>query len=155
MKEATHLIAREVVACGRWRWLPGMLTLSGLRVVSVDDDGYAIGVRGYESAREVELDDLPDLRDPATLGCVLALAREAYRCASLTTVAYIEKQRVEWRIDAEDCAREDIEVICNLHGFASEAQALVIALAERGESEVLVAALEAAGTQERGEEDGA
>ena len=131
-------LARELVACGRWRWLPGMLTLSGLRVVQVDDDGYALGASAWlaPSIAAVGLRDLPDLRDPGTLGCVLALLREAYCCASLTPVAYIEGQRVEWRIDAEDCAREDIDTICNLHGFASEAQALVIALAERGESEL-------------------
>ena len=80
-------LARRAVACKRWRWMPGMLSDKGLRVTRCkelrvtrcDDDGYVVGY--YENLSyiaECVPDSLPDLSDPATLGCLLALVREAW-----------------------------------------------------------------------------
>ena len=55
-------LGRRAVACSHWRWLPGMLTDVGERVT--DPDICYLGT-------------FPDLSDPATLGCLLALVREA------------------------------------------------------------------------------
>lgn len=74
-------VAQRAVACKWWRRLPGM------RFVSVDAPG--------EAVRGVDADEcpsnglaafqwipgptsLPDLDDPATRGCLLALVREAW-----------------------------------------------------------------------------
>ena len=74
MNDQTDL-ARRAVACQRWRWMPGMLAvewaapgmgLTGGRPMRVDADWQEVGVY------------LPDLTDPATLGCLLALVREAW-----------------------------------------------------------------------------
>jgi len=56
-------LARRAVACRGWRWMPGMILTSGLRL-------------RYE-AHAFSPDEIPDLTDPATLGCLLALVREA------------------------------------------------------------------------------
>jgi hypothetical protein len=71
-------IAKRAVACKGWRWMPGMLTMDGRRVVGVDGDvlvlHYADEHKCYQRWTE---DAEPDLGDPATLGCLLALVREA------------------------------------------------------------------------------
>ena len=72
-------LARRAVACKRWRWMPGMLSAKGLRVHRRDDDGYVVGYyANHEYIAECVPGTLPDLSDPATLGCLLALVREAW-----------------------------------------------------------------------------
>ena len=57
-------LARRLVACPRWRWLPGMCF--------VDDTGSIWRVQTLWHAAHVHSDRLPDLTDPATAGCLLA-----------------------------------------------------------------------------------
>jgi hypothetical protein len=77
--EQIEELARRAVACNRWRWMPGMLSDKGLRVTRCDDDGYVVGY--YENLSyiaECVSGSTPDLSDPATLGCLLALVRESW-----------------------------------------------------------------------------
>lgn len=67
-------LGKRAVACRRWRWLGGTL-----RIVPAPHEGatgYAIRVpdHGYLQTQG----EYPDLSDPATLGCLLALVREAW-----------------------------------------------------------------------------
>lgn len=66
-------LGRRAKACKGWRWMPGMLLLGRMhpnRVVIVEDDwlslddlmGSGLGVHPKEA--------IPDLDDPATLGCI-------------------------------------------------------------------------------------
>lgn len=82
-----HDLARRAVKCKGWRWMPGMLTEGDNRVISVDDEAtcwaesndylrYSLDEPAW--VREKFAAELPDLDDPATKGCLLALVREAY-----------------------------------------------------------------------------
>lgn len=71
MTEEQIALARRAVACKGWRWMPGMLhgTVAGgeLRVC----------YRAGDLTLYLDADRVPDLTDPATMGCLLALVREA------------------------------------------------------------------------------
>ena len=75
-------LGRRAVACKGWRWMPGMLTDDGQRVLHADGGSMFAGVGsghdadGYGPFESRNM--LPDFRDPATLGCLLALVREAW-----------------------------------------------------------------------------
>jgi hypothetical protein len=137
-------LARRAVACKGWRWMPGMLALFldededppvwvRERVQWVESPRSFWPVRSGRPVRATVY--LPDLTDPATLGCLLALVREAWPTNS-----------------AGDCATDAITaevafadgamvwtVICIHDGGAIED------LSEAPtEAEALVAALEAA-----------
>jgi len=67
-------LARRAVACKGWRWMPGMLTATGYRVCD-----------SYRTWPHLQRGDtlrsglhFPDLTDPATLGALLSLVREAW-----------------------------------------------------------------------------
>jgi hypothetical protein len=70
---------RYLTAGGRWR--SGMLSLGGIRITVIDL--YPIGVvsnlhRARQQMTATREDDVPDLRDAATRGCVLEEVREAW-----------------------------------------------------------------------------
>jgi len=88
--ELTNL-ARRAVACKGWRWMPGMMRLRDTppnmrdflkregRVPDSEDNWL------YQDWRV-----LPDLTDPATVGCLLMLVREVWkdRCACVLSIDY-------------------------------------------------------------------
>lgn len=140
-------LARRATQAAGWRFVPGMATLDGLRVVAVGDEGTAwtldvMADPGFTMGR-VPADALPDLADPATIGCVLALVRERY------PDAYAAREgRSWWAHDAEGtplCAfpgayetRQRGESCCvggpchRPAAGATEAEALVLALEAAG-----------------------
>jgi hypothetical protein len=68
----------RAVACKGWRWMPGM------RWWTDDDRGRLDDFQPEYMGRPP--DALPDLTDPATLGCLLALVREAWGDPTLHVV---------------------------------------------------------------------
>ena len=130
MTEEQIALARRAVACKGWRWMAGMATNSKFRRV-VDacpvervpccaEEGAT-----YDDCHAVWLehaDLLPDLTDPATLGCLLALVREAHGAPFLQVSVSISRE----------------------HGYRFECSPRHRGAWVESEEEALVAALEAA-----------
>jgi len=76
MTEEQIALARRAVACKGWVWMPGMADHWGQRL----REGHWVDPAAA----------LPDLTDPATLGCLLALVREAWadECACVLPIDY-------------------------------------------------------------------
>lgn len=72
-------LGRRAVACKHWRWMEGMqVEPLRFRVVWLTED--MIGESDQTSYFWKNVPDIfPDLSDPATLGCLLALVREAWK----------------------------------------------------------------------------
>lgn len=64
-------LARRAVACKRWKWMPGMRYLVGSTSGRLTDNQ-------CKGKLPLVADAIPDLRDPATLGCLLWLVRHAW-----------------------------------------------------------------------------
>jgi hypothetical protein len=82
-------LARRVVACKHWRWMAGMLAAqrgSSSRVVSVDDDRVWLAGPVWCPSEP----GLPDLDDPATLGCLLRIVRDAYGQRGISLFTYFD-----------------------------------------------------------------
>lgn len=146
-----HDLARRAVACRYWRWAPGMLSrcdtdtrraayrwLVGLDtrhygLVCVVQDKHRRPCRSVATLQPGP-DDLPDLADPATLGCLLALVREAWRC-------HVHLRR--WASPAPDMSGRDRSTWEPVDGLGRRLVAGPRVLCDT-EAEALVAALEAA-----------
>ena len=111
-------LAKRLVACKGWRWMPGMLAIVPRMTV------------GVRLSTGDELDEalvpLPDLTDPATLGCVLQLVRDAWGDHTIVVDNDLMKGH-----ERHDCGAHPWWVaVTSLHHYAghSEVEALVCAL---------------------------
>ena len=123
--EALEALARRAVACRGWRWMPGMLIAdngAGVRFLWEDDrylHGMAAEASGLWMRMNKDRERLPDLTDPATLGCLLALVREAWSQPSATTLAHHGR----WYV-----VHADVDASSWLAAWPTEAEALIAAL---------------------------
>lgn len=87
--EKFEQLGRRAVACKHWRWMPGMMTCGGWRVIAISE-GRSVCAKYDFVVISPEHDAIPDLRDPATVGCLLDLVREAHDNRELVTAKYHE-----------------------------------------------------------------
>ena len=96
MSKQTSLeeLGRRAVACKHWRWMPGML-VGGWVIDGACPHQWANGNPWRQERNNIIIlpDELPDLSDPATLGCLLHLVREAWEEATV----YVEHDKCRRR----------------------------------------------------------
>lgn len=131
MTEEQIALAKRAVACNGWRFMGGMLVSDAIGKQRIYDD---VAGEPYWSTDGW----LPDLTDPATQGCLLALVREALNVPT----AHVLPSFGAWYIerDAQD-GSEDSEWL-HVDGVWGCGSAAIIEA--KAEAEALVAALEAA-----------
>jgi hypothetical protein len=151
MTDEQKALSRRAVACKGWRWVPGMAAQAVLADGAVEPVvGIVVGFMDVLPsvwwpdllARRVHHPTehlIPDLTDPATLGCLLALVREAWRCPTVyvrqSTTRRASDSVIAWEVcdlylDAEACRALGVprEGSVGSWGHFSEAEALVFAL---------------------------
>ena len=136
MNEGEALVlGRRAKRCARWRWCAGMLWWT--EPSGAPDDGGDYG-RKQDDYDRVPAGAIPDLEDRATQGCLLALVRDAWPTAPATTSRHGLWSKKRGHYHAWTCSYCTGSDWRQAHGET--------------EAEALVAALEAAGARERGEE---
>ena len=109
-------LAKRAVACPKWRWIEGMK--------SVPPEGWAseVNLRDPESLKKIAYlpHCLPDLSDPATIGCVLSLVREARRDLAYYPTPLSRDNGVDWAVERPSRERQTL--------YSSEVEALIVAL---------------------------
>ena len=99
MDAAIKTLAQQAIKCKGWRWMPGMLSTCGRRISWVSGAAlYQIGglrdgdTRARPDNGPLFHNALPDFDDPATVGCLLALVREAHEDPCVYVAPCAEKR---------------------------------------------------------------
>ena len=124
-------LAKRAVACRHWRWMPGMRAVGRRRMPAA-----WFRVEEYTHMVGEWRDAVPDLTDAATVGCLLALVREACKDPTIGAVQAGDHQTTV----------AGLTIPSRSHWLVMRAGAVGLDVHKHGdtEAEALVAALEAA-----------
>jgi hypothetical protein len=111
-----------------WRWMPGMHDMWGRCAVS-DASGGVQWVNPYNPADQHEPHHLPDLTDPATIGCIVQLVADAHGC-NLNDVSVVRTTGGVWSVWIHTSDTASHRVATHL---PSRVEALAMALQNGGE----------------------
>ena len=127
MNAELQALGQRAVDCKHWRYRIGMVLTDGTVVVRVAANGQPIVSGGISRGGCALSETLPDLSDPATVGAVLGLVRDAWGDP------YLHCQYVLAELGQPDCWLALTDCGIGSRDFAA-----------RTEAEALIAALEAA-----------
>jgi hypothetical protein len=142
MNDAVISLARRVIKCRDWKWMSGMLAHRAgdpsanydsfaklflgrsYRVHFLGEDGF---VRCWmECFRASDVAYVPDLTDPATVGCLLTLVRQVWGPHASVVANGFEAENTVWSVHCGHMT--DMDYGHEVSTGASEAEALVSAL---------------------------
>ena len=124
-KATLEEVARRAVACKGWKWMVGM----SVAVPDTLDGGEGGYYRIYIASHVPEADAYPNFSDPATMGCLLHIVREAWNVPDLSAIRSAFKDgSVVWSFCLTQECREQLGLADGYLGGATEAEALVAAL---------------------------
>lgn len=108
-------LAQRLTEHHAFQWMPGMLAWRDdcppVRVTHIEDAGNALQEHRWR----------PDLSDPATVGCLLVLAREVYNDRGVFVRPRGSKMRPDWVV----MLGETSDVVC---AAPTEGEALALAI---------------------------
>ena len=127
-------LGRRAVACKMWRWMPGMLAVhhqdygnNGLdgRVIEIDDKEGPMWIGWGDLYLPLFEGSWPDLRDPATVGCLLYRVRDVWPAATTNWANFLDEDR---KIVSRWAVHKGLGHDAGLYLYSTEAAALVAAL---------------------------
>ena len=106
-RRAFRNLGVRAISLTGWRWMPGMRTLDGNIVVRCTEEGLPIimttrEIQSFGTTMQLEvLTGIanPDLRDPATVGCLLRIVRNIIGEPCWSPHGLIERGEVLWLAD--------------------------------------------------------
>lgn len=105
--------AKKIITLKSWEWLPGMLGVRYCESGKLDYLKPEVRIQGHRDVEYAKTSEvIPDLTDPATLGCLLCLVRKASRDPRAYLCDYNGYDSVEWAVcsDVVEIIREELDL---------------------------------------------